>query len=117
MPTAIRFVKIPLIVSVATLIAWENRVDYSSNLSYVARIMTMDDVFVSSTPRSPAMQHPLLVHAAFLFIIFWECCIALLGWMGSVQALRKLKQSSSLINDLTITATRGFMLLLRMHAE
>ncbi|KTD45738.1 transmembrane protein [Legionella rubrilucens] len=119
MPIAIRFVKILLVVSVAliaTLIAWGNMADYSSNLSYVAKIMTMDDIFVTSTLRSRAMQHPFLVHSAFLIIILWECCIALLCWMGSVQALRQLKQNSSVFNASKATATLGLMLFLLLFA-
>ncbi|KTC99341.1 transmembrane protein [Legionella erythra] len=119
MPIAIRLSKILLVVAVAliaTLIAWGNIVDYQSNLSYVAKIMSMDDIFAASTLKWRAVQHPWLVHSAFLTIIVWECCIALLCWMGSVQALRALRQNAAVFNASKSLATLGLMLFLLLFA-
>lgn len=87
----LRFVKSALVGSVAlfaTLVAWNNVVDYGSNFAFVQHVLTMDTTFPGNALTHRALHAPALHHGAYWLIILAEAATGLLCAIGCVQMLR-----------------------------
>ena len=65
---AIRAAKIAMIAAIAlfaTLVAFGNITDYSTNFVFVQHVLSMDSMFPFSTIKYRAITSPALHHAAY----------------------------------------------------
>ena len=87
-------IMVALVASYITMVFFNNVTDYSTNLSYVQHVMTMDSLPQSSSHHWRSIQLPLLHHAAYLFIIILQLLSSALCWKGFLQFLRHTNRES-----------------------
>ena len=81
----IRLSKILLVASVAlfaTLVVFNNVVDYGSNYAFVHHVLKMDTVFSPEQAAWRAIESTAVHHTAYILIISFEATIAVLCWIG-----------------------------------
>lgn len=84
----IRLSKVLLVLSVAlfaTLVVFNNVVDYGTNFAFVHHVLQMDTVFSTDQAAWRGIASPVVHHVAYVAIILWEAVIAILCWIGSVR--------------------------------
>jgi len=97
----------------ASLVAFGNLMDYNSNFSLVAHVLTMDTTFPDNQGMWRAIQSPFIHHTVYSFIIGTEVVIAGLCWLGGLRLYQNLKDPASFnqAKDLAILGlTLGFNL-------
>ena len=87
-------VMVALVASYITMVFFNNVTDYSTNLSYVRHVMTMDSLPQGSSHHWRSIHLPLLHHAAYLFIIILQLLSSALCWKGFLQFLRHTNRES-----------------------
>ncbi|MFK0569659.1 DUF2165 family protein [Endozoicomonas sp.] len=86
-----RTCKTILVALVATYVSMaflNNITDYSTNLSYIRHVMTMDSVPGDSRHLWRSVQMPLLHHTAYLLIIILQLLSSVLCWKGFLKMLK-----------------------------
>ncbi|AEC18879.1 hypothetical protein PT7_0339 [Pusillimonas sp. T7-7] len=109
----IRYSKILLVAAIAffaSLVAFGNITDYSSNFAFVQHVLLMDTILPNATIHYRAIQLPALHHAAYLFIIALETLTAVLCWLGAWRLLRLAKSSAHDFNRGKSMAIAGLTL-------
>lgn len=70
------------------LAAWNNVVDYPSNLAFVRHVLSMDTIFPGSSLTSRAIAAPWAHHVFYAGIIAWEWAAAGLCAWGAIRLWR-----------------------------
>jgi predicted small integral membrane protein len=110
---AIRAAKVVLIAAIAlfaSLVAFGNITDYSTNFVFVQQVLSMDTVFPSSTITYRAVTSPALHHAAYAVIIATEAAVAVLCWIGASALWRRLRAEAATFNGAKTFAVVGLTL-------
>lgn len=84
----IRLSKLLMVLSVAlfaTLVVFNNVVDYGTNFAFVHHVLQMDTVFSTGQAAWRGISSPVVHHIAYIGIILWEALIAVLCWIGSAR--------------------------------
>ena len=92
----LRLLKIIMVASIAlffSIVAFDNIVDPKTNWLFVQHVLSMDTTFHEPVLMSRAINNPMLQHAAYYVIIFWESMTALVCWLGEFFLLRALSKS------------------------
>ena len=87
----IRLSKLLLVLSVAlfaTLIVFNNIVDYGTNFAFVHHVLQMDTVFSTGQAAWRGIESSVVHHIAYISIILWEALMAILCWIGSARLWR-----------------------------
>jgi predicted small integral membrane protein len=71
----------------ASLVAFGNITDYSTNWAFVQHVLSMDTVYPTTTIRYRAIESPALQTAGYMLIIAAETLTAVLCWIGAVRLL------------------------------
>ncbi|WP_419833268.1 DUF2165 family protein [Endozoicomonas atrinae] len=87
-------VMVALVASYITMVFFNNVTDYSTNLSYIQHVMTMDSLPQDSSHHWRSIQLPQLHHVAYLFIIILQLLSSALCWKGFLQFLRHTNRES-----------------------
>jgi len=109
----IRLAKIALIAAIAaaaTLVAFDNIIDYGTNFAFVQHVLTMDTIFPGSAIAHRAITSPALHHAAYWVIIAAEALTALLCWIGAARLLRHRHAPAEAFNRAKAPAVAGLTL-------
>jgi predicted small integral membrane protein len=71
-----------------TLVAFNNVVDYGTNLQFVQHVLSMDTVFPADRGSARAIHSDLVHHAGYCLIIATEMTAAVLCWLGAARSWR-----------------------------
>ena len=93
----------------ASLVAFNNLTDYSSNFQFVQHVLSMDTTFPHNSAMWRAVTSPVLHHAAYILIITIEILIAVIGWLGAI-ALWRARRDAQLFNQEKTLAGCALML-------
>lgn len=88
----LRVTQMALVAAVAlfaTLVAFNNLTDYSTNYAFVQHVLRMDTIFPDSTLRYRSIQSSGLHHAFYALIIATEMLVAVLCWWGAWRLWRQ----------------------------
>jgi predicted small integral membrane protein len=94
----------------ASLVAFGNLTDYSTNWAFVTHVLSMDTIFPGSTIRYRAITNPALQGLAYWLIIAAELATAVLCWIGVFGLLSKLSAPAVSFNDAKRWAIAGLTL-------
>ena len=97
----LRTIKIVLVGCVALfagLVAFNNVVDYESNLAFVQHVLTMDKMFEWNELKYRAVDELVLHHVFYWLIILTEALVGILCALGVwyMWQKRKLSKNSSM---------------------
>lgn len=79
----------------ALIVAFNNVVDYGSNLSFVQHVLMMDTTFPDNELRGRAINAPAIHHAAYVAIIIAEFSVALLCLFGAFKLYQARQDESA----------------------
>lgn len=88
---AARLAKVVLclvIAAFASVVAYDNLVDYGSNFAFVQHVLSMDTTFPGNSLMGRALHQSWMYHAGYTLIIAGEAATALLLLVGSVVLWR-----------------------------
>lgn len=88
----IRLCKAALVLLIglfATLVGYNNIVDYGSNFAFVQHVLAMDTTFPGNALMGRAITNPTVHHIAYWMIIAGELITGLLCLIGSVRLFRQ----------------------------
>ena len=75
----------------ASLVAFGNLTDYSSNFKLVTHVLMMDTTFPGNQGLWRAIHSPVIHHTVYGLIIGTEIIIATLCWFGSFRLYKNIK--------------------------
>jgi predicted small integral membrane protein len=110
---AVRAAKIAMVAAIAflaSLVAFGNITDYSTNFAFVQHVLSMDSIFPNSAISYRAITHPPFHHAAFAVIIAAEAATAALCWIGTFRLLRRIRADAKTFNCAKTFAVAGLTL-------
>jgi predicted small integral membrane protein len=114
---AIRAAKAALVAAIAlwaSLVAFGNLTDYSTNWTFVQHVLSMDTIYPFSTIKYRAITDPTLQRLAYAIIIAAEAATAVLCWIGAAQLVRYIRADAKTFNGAktfaVIGLTLGFLL-------
>lgn len=97
----LRYIKIGMVGSVAlffSLVAFNNLIDFTSNLPAVQHVLSMDTTFHVPILMRRAITNPSIQHGVYYFIIAWELLTAIICWIGCFQLLFNINASNVKFN-------------------
>ncbi|MGX8940051.1 DUF2165 family protein [Symbiopectobacterium sp. Eva_TO] len=94
----------------ASLVAFGNITDYSTNLEFVRHVFMMDTIYPDSSIHYRAINSPRVHQLGYIFIIFIETFTAVLCWIGGVKLFLSIKADSRVFNYSKKTAVLGLTL-------
>ena len=106
----VRISKILLCLSLAAyvlIVVYDNVVDYGTNFTFVAHVMSMDTTLPDSVLRSRAINNPAIWHAAYWVIIAAEAVTCLLLLLGAWRLWQARAASSAQFNKAKDAAIMG----------
>ena len=112
----VRLSKLLLVASVAlfaTLVVFNNVVDYGTNFAFVHHVLQMDTVFSTDQAAWRGIASPVVHHIAYIGIILWEALIAVLCWIGSARLWQNRhdpKSFDAVKNIATVGMVAGILL-------
>jgi predicted small integral membrane protein len=77
----------------AVIVAIGNITDYSTNYLFVEHVLKMDTTFPTSSIHYRSINKPILVHAAYIFIISMEIGMAFCCLKGGWLLFRNLRRN------------------------
>ena len=93
----------------ATLVAFNNIIDYGSNFQFVQHVLSMDTTFPDNGAMWRAITSPDIHHTAYVMIIAVEITTAVLAWLG-VKALWQARPDAELFNKKKGLAAKALVL-------
>ncbi|MGB3123725.1 MAG: DUF2165 domain-containing protein [Pseudomonas sp.] len=110
---ASRYAKIVLTLALAafaTMVAFNNIIDYGSNFAFVKHVLSMDTTFPDNAAMYRSITTPWLWHGAYVLIIFGEALTALLLALGARLLWRSRHTTGAEFNRAKSCATSGLAL-------
>ena len=86
----LRYIKLGMVGSIAlffSLAAFNNLIDFTSNLPAVQHVLSMDTTFHAPILMRRAITNPSVQLVAYYFIIVWELLTAIICWIGCFRLL------------------------------
>lgn len=111
--TLVRTSKIAMVAAIAlfaSLVAFGNITDYSTNFAFVQHVFLMDTIFPDATIKYRAIENPVLHHIGYISIIAAETLTAALCWLGAFRLWRHVNDDATVFNRAKVTAIAGLTL-------
>jgi predicted small integral membrane protein len=105
-----RFAKVALIAALAAyalVVAYDNIVDYGSNLEFVRHVLSMDTTFAGNALKHRAITNETVWKAAYAVIIAVEWLTGLLLVLGAIALSRKLTAPALIFDRAKAWAVAG----------
>lgn len=113
MSLSVRFIKICMVATIGlffSIVAFNNIIDFKSNLPFVQHVLSMDTTFREAHLMQRAITNPITQTYAYYVIIGWEIFAALLCWVGSLKLFVNIKETPAFFNMAKKTAFFGLFL-------
>lgn len=109
----LRISKILMIMAIAffaTLVAFGNITDYSTNFSFVHHVFQMDTIFPDAKIKYRSVVSPVLQNLGYIGIIACETLTAILCWIGAIVLIKNIKMPANVFNKKKTIAIIGLTL-------
>lgn len=110
MSTTIRYIKVAMIASIAlffSIVAYNNLIDFTSNLPALQHVLSMDTTFGVPIFMRRAITNSGIQWTAYGLIVTWEMLTAILCWLGCVRLLRHIHTNDTSFYTMKTTALLG----------
>jgi len=109
----LRYIKIGMVGAIAlffSLVAFDNLIEFTSNLPAVQHVLSMDTTFHVPILMRRAITNPSFQLSMYYFIIAWELLTALTCWCGCFWLLSNVNTSDVQFNKAKMIAFLGLFL-------
>lgn len=93
-----------------SLVAFDNIIEFTSNLPAVQHVLSMDSTFHAPVLMQRAITNPFIQLGTYYFIIAWELLTAAVCWIGFVRLLLNLNANEIQFNRSKLFAFIGLFL-------
>ena len=110
MTIGIRYIKSGMVASIAlffSLVAFDNLIDFSSNVPALQHVLSMDTTFHVPILMRRAITNSSIQWGAYCLIVAWEILIAIICWFGCFKLLRHIHVSNTTFHTMKSTALIG----------
>ena len=109
----LRYIRLSMVGTMAlffSLVAFDNLIDFTSNLPAVQHVLSMDTTFHAKILMRRAIISPSIQLGAYYVIIAWELLTAIICWIGCFRLLFNINTNDTEFNKSKTVAFIGLFL-------